>query len=266
MTPQYLMSLYNQAYPYSQNVSGHVSFGEEINSLKSMLGTIMTKLNKLDSIETTVEQIRSESAEVKTEVETVKTQLRETKSKNKALEKKIIDLQSRSMRDNLVFYNIKEEEKYSDEEKVDTEAVLSKFIKENMKVTSTISLERVHRMGKANKTGTDGSIIPAPIVAKFTFFKKRESTYNNINSTNDLFDEFQNANLIDNCLDIESSAGKQDVTNDFSNNFSEPKTKTRKSERRGKRQNKSYLKNNKEKEHKNQEDLDLDKNDGEKFV
>ena len=64
MTPQY-MPLYNQAYPYSQNVSGHVSFGEEINSLKLMLETIMTKLNKLDSIETTMEQIREESAEAK---------------------------------------------------------------------------------------------------------------------------------------------------------------------------------------------------------
>ena len=42
-----------------------------------------------------------------------------------------------------------------------------------MKVTSAISFERVHRIGKA-KTGTDGSIIPAPIVAKFTFFKQRD--------------------------------------------------------------------------------------------
>ena len=105
-----------------------------------MLETIITKLNKLDSTETTVE--------AKTEVETVKTELREMKSKNKALEKKIIDLQSFSMRDNLVFYNIKEEGQYNDEKKVDTEAVLSKFIKEDMKVTSTISFERVHRMGK----------------------------------------------------------------------------------------------------------------------
>ena len=64
MTPQY-MPLYNQAYPYSQNVSGHVSFSKEINLLKLMLGTIMTKLNKLDSIEMTMEQIRAESAEGK---------------------------------------------------------------------------------------------------------------------------------------------------------------------------------------------------------
>ena len=28
MTPQYLMPFYNQAYPYSQNMSGHVSFEE----------------------------------------------------------------------------------------------------------------------------------------------------------------------------------------------------------------------------------------------
>ena len=45
VTPQYLMPLYNQAYPYSQNMSRHVSFGEEINSLKSMLETIMANLN-----------------------------------------------------------------------------------------------------------------------------------------------------------------------------------------------------------------------------
>ena len=77
------------------------------------------------------------------------------------------------MYDNLVFYNVKEDEKFTEEEKVDTEAVLVKFIKEEMKVKSDIRLERVHWMGKA-KQGTDGSIIPAPIVAKFSFFKQRE--------------------------------------------------------------------------------------------
>ena len=100
-------------------------------------------------------------------------QIKELKGKNKALEKRIIDNQSRSMRDNSVFYNVKEDEKFTEEEKVDTEAVLVKFIKEEMKVKSEIRFERVHRMGKA-KQGTDGSIIPAPIVAKFSFFKQRE--------------------------------------------------------------------------------------------
>ena len=65
-----------------------------------------------------------------------------------------------------------------------------------------------------------------------------------------MFDELQNADLIDNCLDIESSVGKENVTNDFLNSFSKPKTKKGKNERRGKRQNKSNLKNSKEKEHK----------------
>ena len=38
-------------------------------------------------------------------------------------------------------------------------------------------------------------------------------------------DELQNADMIDSCLNIESSVRKQNVMNDFSNNFSEPKTK-----------------------------------------
>ena len=78
--------------------------------------------------------------------------------------------------------------------------------------------------------------------------------------TNDVFDELQNADLIDNCLNIESSVGKQSATNNFSNNFSKPKTRKGKNERRGKRQNKSNLKNSKEKEHKNHEDCNQIKN------
>ena len=140
----------------------------------------MTKLNKLDNIEATIgdlslsmEQLKTESAQVKTEVGLMKSEIKELKEKKTALEKRIIDNQSRSMRDNLIFYNVKEDEKFTEEEKVDTEAVLVKFIKEEMKVKSEIRFERVHLMGKA-KQGTDGSIIPAPIVAKFSFFKQRE--------------------------------------------------------------------------------------------
>ena len=134
----------------------HKTLGEEITSLRVMFGTIMTKLNKLDNIEATIgdlslsmEQLKTESAQVKTEVGLMKSEIKELKEKNKALEKRIIDNQSRSMCDNLVFYNVKEDEKFTEEEKVDTEAVLVKFIKEEMKVKSEIRFERVHRMGKA---------------------------------------------------------------------------------------------------------------------
>ena len=88
----------------------------------------------------------------------MKSEIKELKEKNKALEKRIVDNQTRSVRDNLVFYNVKEDEKLTEEEKVDTEAVLVKFIKEGMKVKSEIRFERVHQMGKA-KQGTDESTI-----------------------------------------------------------------------------------------------------------
>ena len=153
------MPFYNQAIPqpFTQSTPGQ-TLGEEITSLRVMFGTIMTKLNKLDNIEATIgdlslsmEQLKTESAQVKTEVGLMKSEIKELKEKNKALEKRIIDNQSRSMRDNLVFYNVKEDEKFTEEEKVDTEAVLVKFIKEEMKVKSEIRFERVHRMGKAKQ-------------------------------------------------------------------------------------------------------------------
>ena len=136
----------------------------------------MTKLNKLEAtigdLSLSMEQLKIESAQVKTGwIDEIRNQ--RTEGKNKALKKRIIDNQSRSMRDNLVSDNVKEDEKFTEDEKVDTEAVLVKFIKEEMKVKSEIRFERVHRMGKA-KQCTDGSIIPAPILAKFSFFKQRE--------------------------------------------------------------------------------------------
>ena len=83
MTTPYL-PLCSQDYPYTQNVQGHASFGDEVDSLKSMLGTIMAKLSSFDSTEATVEQIKTESAQVKMETEAMKSELKEIKNKNKA--------------------------------------------------------------------------------------------------------------------------------------------------------------------------------------
>ena len=70
-----------------------------------MLGEVLAKLNKLDTIESTtmgalstsVEEIKVESARAKEEVDAMKKELKELKEKNNALEKRVIDLQSRTM-------------------------------------------------------------------------------------------------------------------------------------------------------------------------
>ena len=62
------------------------------------------------------------------------------------------------MRDNLVFFNINEDEKVNDDERIDTEAVLQKFIKHSMNVKTEIMFERVHRIAKVRRA-PDGNII-----------------------------------------------------------------------------------------------------------
>ena len=130
-----------------------------------MLGEVLAKLNKLDTIESTtmgalsasVEEIKIESVRAKEEVDAMKKKLKEVKEKNNALEKRVIDLQSRTMRDNLVLFNINQDEKVNDDERIDTKAVLQKFIKDSMNVKIEIMFERVHRIGKVRKA-PDGSI------------------------------------------------------------------------------------------------------------
>lgn len=84
--------------------------------------------------------------------------------KNEGLQSSIIDLKSRSMRDNLIFSGI------PDTTNEDCEAVLHHFLENKLKIDEYISFERVHRMGKPDEFKTK----PRNIVAKLSFFKDGE--------------------------------------------------------------------------------------------
>ena len=77
----------------------------------------------------------------------------------------VLDIQTRSMRDNLIFNGIEEK----DDE--NAEAILQTFLKDKMKIESPINFDRVHRHGRKSSNPTR----PRPIVAKFERFKKRET-------------------------------------------------------------------------------------------
>ena len=67
-------------------------------------------------------------------------EVKEVKERNKALEKQVIDLQSLTVKDNIVLFNINEDEKVNDDERTDTEAVLQIFIEDSMNVKTEIML------------------------------------------------------------------------------------------------------------------------------
>ena len=77
----------------------------------------------------------------------------------------VTDLKARSMRDNLVFARIHEDNRE------DTEAVLQEFLQLKYKqLDYEIPFELVHKMGRWNAFNK----LPRNIVAKFTFFKDRK--------------------------------------------------------------------------------------------
>ena len=80
------------------------------------------------------------------------------------LSNKITDLQARSMRDNLLFFGVKEEFKE------DCRSVLKAALESQLKMSyaQSIKFARVHRMGRQSTNKT------RPIVAKFEVYKERE--------------------------------------------------------------------------------------------
>jgi len=99
-----------------------------------------------------------------------KSQIDQLQQQNEKLQDNLNYLTSQSMRNNLVFSNVFEQQH---ERPVQTENILRGFLVSEMKLAQdlvdSLKFERVHRMGEPNKHGKRN------IVAKFTFYKDRET-------------------------------------------------------------------------------------------
>ena len=136
----------------------------ETSSVTSMFDMIMTKLGKLDIIDNRMKSVEQELKEMKHSLEFVHAEVKDIKDENEKRKKtdgetqqrlekleqintdlnnRVIDLQARSMRDNLIFYNVEE-----NEEENSTEIVHS-LLESNFKMDAkSIKIDRAHRMGK----------------------------------------------------------------------------------------------------------------------
>lgn len=156
---------------------------EEENYLdvKGMFEIIIKKLSKLDTIDSRIETIEKDLNEVKSSLEFVHTEVQDLKEEikiskkteaetkqrlekleqmNSTLNNRVIDLQARSMRDNLIFYNLKESKDENTTEVVHS-LIESHFGIEDAK---SIRIDRSHRMGKQRGSK------PWAIVAKFNYY------------------------------------------------------------------------------------------------
>lgn len=89
--------------------------------------------------------------------------------KQKASDDKLMDVQWRSMRENLIFSGIPETELRRGEHE-NCESLVKEFIRNQMRIEREIEFDRVHRLGRYMQNQR----YPRPIIAKFTYFKDKE--------------------------------------------------------------------------------------------
>ena len=148
-----------------------------VNSINAKVCTLETKMNDMDTRLTTNEQacdfVAKEYERNKTEMKTAKDDLKDVQKTcnqlerdSKTMKEKMVDLESRSMRENLMFYGIPEG---GDGENCDE--LVKNVCKDVLKLTDSdrILFDRVHRVGAKTRTKA------RPIVAKFHYYHERET-------------------------------------------------------------------------------------------
>lgn len=159
------------------------------NTVQKMIESVDAVTKRVDEVEKSMDFINKQFEKNKTDVDTVKTKITDIRHENEGqndaiarlqadlddLYEKHIDLQTRSMRENLIFTGIPLEQK--DEESDLTEKVLETFMKKELKLDTIPKYHRAHRFGREfSETNRDGSVkfSTRPIVCRFENFKQRE--------------------------------------------------------------------------------------------
>ncbi|KAJ8307756.1 hypothetical protein KUTeg_014692 [Tegillarca granosa] len=185
-TPLWVSELFSRLENMSAKLSTLDTVNETVNKIKSQLNSVEQETKRLDGkikdIEKSTESISQFFDEQKQSVDSIKCVIKdmtkqinnqaadidktfvEVKSENDRLKHELLDIKMRSMRDNLLFFNITET---NGEDCVN---VIDEFCgnKLGIRDAKDIKIDRAHRIGKYRDNK------PRPIVAKFNFYGDRE--------------------------------------------------------------------------------------------
>ncbi len=137
------------------------SLGSVVQSLSDIVKTQQEDIKSLKVAQSHQSDIITEQS---TEIKSLKSRVSLYEARIERLERgqqmqneEILELGSRSMRDNLVFSNIPEAQNE------DCRSIIKEFIKDTMQVEDDIQIDRAHRMGGKRNDGT-----PRQLVVKFS--------------------------------------------------------------------------------------------------
>ena len=143
-----------------------VSVNTELKSMKAKVNGVEECVtfinNQYEDQKKNINEIKKSVSSMSDENEAFLKELNAVRTEFEHLNERHLDLQMRSMRDNLIFEGIKEMQNEN------TEEALREFMKTEMNITDEPQFHRVHRMGKKIQGKH------RPIVAKFVLYKERE--------------------------------------------------------------------------------------------
>lgn len=140
----------------------HKEFQQIRHSLEYSQQQIDTLAHENRSLQNSVTALTTEFSAMSTQFDTVT-------AENKALKEAILELQSRSMRDNLIFTGIPEPSTDDEPEKA-VKDFMVKQLKLPTETVDNITFHRVHRLGLKLNNPTR----PRPIIVKFEHYKQKE--------------------------------------------------------------------------------------------
>lgn len=116
---------------------------------------------KTDMLSINVDEVKAKQVDLDDARKTTNRTVKSIQDENASLQEKLLDMQCRSMKNNLVFTGLLEQRDENCEEK------LRSFIYNEMNITHRIEFGNVHRFGKRPALENDP---PRPIVARFLYY------------------------------------------------------------------------------------------------
>ncbi|XP_053398799.1 uncharacterized protein LOC123556557 [Mercenaria mercenaria] len=169
------MKSLKQSLPKIENIEKTVNrISAKVSEIEVKLNTIETRVDAVEQscsfINSEAELQKNELKEAKKEIHTLhkacrnlETSVKQHEAEREKMDDKLNDLEARSMRENLMFYGLKEDSEEDCSEKVKV------FCQDNLEIdASNMTFDRAHRIG--NNTAKK----PRPIVVKFHYYSERE--------------------------------------------------------------------------------------------
>lgn len=156
-----------------EEITVEVSVLASINSKLAILELLHTDIRDLKASfefsQSQIETLMQENVELKATVSHLSTQVTKLSKENQIMQETILDIQCRSMRDNLIFSGINILPQNTPD---DPEKAIKQFMHDSLKLPAAtveeITFHRVHRLPSKDPKK------PPPIIAKFEHYKHKE--------------------------------------------------------------------------------------------